>query len=310
MCKVIADTKKITHDEWLEFRKRGIGGSDAGAVCGLNPYSSPMKVFRDKTCDTVEELNNEAIRQGHDLEDYVARRFMEATGKKVRRSSFMYCHEKYPFMIADVDRLVVGEDAGLECKTANAYNADKWKDGNIPLHYAVQCYHYMAVTGRRVWYIAAVILGIGFVYRKLEWDDELIKQLIETEENFWVNYVMAGKMPQPDGSESYDEVLQQYFHTARKGHAVELQGFDGKLSRREEILSQMEALEKERSQIEQEVKLEMKEHELAASGKYRISWRNVDTARFDTERFKQEEPELYNSYTKVSTSRRFQVKAA
>lgn len=149
MCKVIADIKKITHEEWLAFRKQGIGGSDAGAVCGLNPYSSPMKVFRDKTSQCTEETDNEAIRQGHDLEDYVARRFTEATGKKVRRSNFMYCHEKYPFMIADVDRLVVGEDAGLECKTANAYSADKWKDGKIPLHYVIQCYHYMAVTGKK-----------------------------------------------------------------------------------------------------------------------------------------------------------------
>ena len=60
----------------------------------------------------------------------------------------MYRSKEHPFMIADVDRLVVGEDAGLECKTASAYNADKWADGNIPLHYVMQCYHYMAVTGK------------------------------------------------------------------------------------------------------------------------------------------------------------------
>ena len=71
-------------------------------------------------------------------------------------------------MIADVDRLVVGEDAGLECKTASACNADKWKDGDIPLHYVMQCCHYMAVTGKRIWYIAAVILGREFVCRRLE----------------------------------------------------------------------------------------------------------------------------------------------
>lgn len=310
MCKIIADTKKLTHTEWLELRKRGIGGSDAGAVCGLNPYSSPMKVFRDKTGQCTEETDNEAIRQGHDLEDYVARRFTEATGKKVRRSNFMYCHEKYPFMIADVDRLVVGEDAGLECKTANAYNADKWKDGKIPLHYVIQCYHYMAVTGKKTWYIAAVILGTDFVYRKLEWDDALIRQLIATEENFWLDYVAAGRMPEPDGSASCDDVLGQYFHTAEKGSTVELSGFDEKLSRREEILSQIEELKKEQCRIEQEVKLQMQEHELAASERYRISWSNVDTARFDTKRFKEDEPELYDSYTKVSSSRRFQVKAA
>ena len=310
MCKVIADTKKITHEEWLALRKQGIGGSDAGAVCGLNPYSSPMKVFRDKTGGMTEETNHEAVRQGHDLEGYVAQRFMEATGKKVRRSNFMYCHEKYPFMIADVDRLVTGEDAGLECKTANAYNADKWKDGKIPLHYVVQCYHYMAVTGKKTWYIAAVILGMDFVYYKLEWDNALIRQLIETEKNFWLKHVAAGKMPEPDGSDSCNEVLKQYFPAAGKGSLLELHEFEGKLGRREEILLQIEELKKEQCRIEQEVKLQMGGHGLAASGKYRISWGNVDTARFDTKRFKEAEPELYQNYTKVTTSRRFRVKAA
>ena len=105
------------------------------------------------------------------MEQYVAERFMEATSLKVRRSNYMYRSTAHSFMIADVDRLVIGEDSGLECKTASAYNADKWKDGEIPLHYIMQCYHYMAVTGKRTWYIAAIILGREFVYRKLEWDD-------------------------------------------------------------------------------------------------------------------------------------------
>ena len=142
-------TADMTDTEWLTLRKTGIGGSDAGAVCGLNPYSSPVKVFYDKTDSEIKELDSEAVRQGHDLEDYVAQRFMQATGLKVRRSNYMYRSTEYPFMIADVDRLVDGEDAGLECKTASAYNADKWKDSEIPLHYVMQCYHYMAVTGKR-----------------------------------------------------------------------------------------------------------------------------------------------------------------
>ena len=177
-------TAGMSREEWLKLRKTGIGGSDAGAICGLNPYSSPMKVFWDKTKDGVEEKDNEAIRIGNDLEQYVAGRFMEATGLKVRRSNYMYRSKGHPYMIADVDRLVVGEDAGLECKTASAYNADKWADGKIPPHYAIQCYHYMAVTGKRAWYIAAVILGREFVYHKLTWDDALIQQLIETGGNF------------------------------------------------------------------------------------------------------------------------------
>ena len=207
---------KMSHEEWLALRKTGLGGSDAGAVCGLNPYSSPMKVFRDKTTEETEEPDSEAVRIGHDLEQYVAERFMEATGLKVRKSNFMYRSREHPFMIADVDRLVVGEDAGLECKTASAYNADKWKDGNIPLHYMMQCYHYMAVTGKRAWYIAAVILGQGFVWHKLTWADRLIQRLVEAEGNFWNGYVAAGIMTGPDGSKACDLVLEQYFHTARK----------------------------------------------------------------------------------------------
>lgn len=132
----------IGHMEWLRLRKTGIGGSDAGSICGVNPYSSAIKVFKDKVSGEIGEENNEAIRIGHDLEDYVAKRFTEASGLKVRKSNYMYRSVEHPFMIADVDRLVVGEDAGLECKTASAYNADKWKDGDIPLHYVMQCYHY------------------------------------------------------------------------------------------------------------------------------------------------------------------------
>ena len=301
---------KMSHEEWLALRKTGLGGSDAGAVCGLNPYSSPMKVFRDKTTEETEEPDSEAVRIGHDLEQYVAERFMEATGLKVRKSNFMYRSREHPFMIADVDRLVVGEDAGLECKTASAYNADKWKDGNIPLHYMMQCYHYMAVTGKRAWYIAAVILGQGFVWHKLTWADRLIQRLVEAEGNFWNGYVAAGIMPGPDGSKACDLVLEQYFHTARKASAIELIGFDEKLRRREEILGFISELQEEQKQIEQEVKLFMQDNELASSESFRVSWKNIDSKKLDTKRIREERPELYSDYGKVSHSRRFEVKVA
>ena len=300
----------VNNTDWLRLRKSGIGGSDAGAICGLNPYSSAMKVFQDKISEEVEEQDNEAIRIGHDLEDYVAQRFMEATGLKVRKSNFMYRSVEHPYMIADVDRLVVGEDAGLECKTASAYNADKWSDGNITLHYVMQCYHYMAVTGKRTWYIAAVILGREFIYRKLVWDDEVIGQLIDIEENFWNNHVVKGLIPPPDGSKACDEVIEKYFHTARNASMIQLVGFDEKLRRREEILGFISKLQEEQKQIEQEVKMFMQDNELAGSECFRVSWKNIDSTKLDTKRIKEEMPEIYADYGKVSHSRRFDVKAA
>lgn len=93
-----------------------------------------MQVYQDKVSEEIEEIDNEAMRQGREFEDYVARRFTEATGKKVRRANAMFYHEKYPFMLADVDRMVVGENAGLECKTASPYmsrTVGKWKNSII-----------------------------------------------------------------------------------------------------------------------------------------------------------------------------------
>ena len=88
--KKLVSTAGLDKKEWLLCRKQGIGGSDAGAICGLNSYRTAMQVYLDKTSEEVEEIDNEAMLQGRDFEDYVARRFMKATGKKVRRANAMY----------------------------------------------------------------------------------------------------------------------------------------------------------------------------------------------------------------------------
>ncbi len=105
--------------------------TDAGAILGVNPYRSAFQVYHDKISDTIENIDNEAMRQGRDLEDYVAQRFTEATGLKVRRANAIYQSEEHPLLLADFDRLIVGQKAGLECKTVSPFSADKWTDGKI-----------------------------------------------------------------------------------------------------------------------------------------------------------------------------------
>ena len=309
MCTKIS-TLGMQREEWLKLRKTGIGGSDAGAIAGVNPYSSAMKVFQDKTSEDIEETDSESMRLGRDLEEYVAQRFTEATGLKVRRSNMMYRSEEHPFMIADVDRLVVGEDAGLECKTASAYNADKWENGKYPLHYMFQCYHYMAVTGKKAWYLAVVILGKGFHYVKFEWDDWFIQELVTLEKKFWLEHVVPLCMPDPDGSKACDSVLEEYFSRARKGSSMVLKGFDEKLKRREILEEQMKKLENECKKIDQEIKLAMGENEYADTPGFHISWSNVETKRLDAKKIKEESPDIYERFAVTTSSRRFTVKAA
>ena len=307
--KKLTATLGLDKEEWLRCRKQGLGGSDAGAVCGLNPYRTAIQVYQDKTTDEIEDIDNEAMRQGREFEDYVARRFMEATGKKVRKANFMYYDEEHPFMLADVDRMIVGENAGLECKTASPYMAEKWADGKIPLSYKIQCLHYMSVCKADAWYIAVLIYGREFKYYKIERDEEMLADLIQIEKDFWENHVLKKVLPKPDGPELADSVIAEYFKKSRE-ETVALTGFDEKLNRRQELSEMIESMGTEKRQIEQELKLFMGEAELAESGQYRISWKPVSSQRLDEKRLKEERPEVYEKYRKTTQYRRLMVKAA
>ena len=91
---------------------------------------------------------------------------------------------------------------------------------------------------------------------------------------------------------------------------MELVGFDEKLRRREEILGFISELQEQQKQIEQEVKLFMQDNEMASSGRFKVSWKNVETTRLDTARIRAEKPELYANYASTTSYRRFEVKAA
>lgn len=307
--KKLVSTLNLDKESWLRYRKRGIGGSDAGAVCGLNPYRTAIQVYYDKTSEEIEEIDNEAMRQGRELEEYVARRFCEASGKKVRRANALFYDEKNPFMLADVDRMIVGENAGLECKTASPYMADQWKEGSIPVSYQIQCYHYMAVCGADAWYIAVLIYGREFKYYRIERDDEVIENLIRIEKEFWNDHVLSRVMPDPDGSKTADLAIAERFQETQ-GTTILLSGFDERLRRRQELLTVMEHMETEKRQIDQELKLYLGNAETAENEHYRVSWKNVSRSSLDEKRLKEEEPEIYEKYRRITTSRRFTVKAA
>lgn len=308
--KKVVSTLGLPHEEWLKYRKLGIGGSDAGAICGLNPYTSAIEVYLDKTSEEITDNDNEAMRQGRDLEDYVAQRFCEATGKKVRRANAIYCREDQSFMFANVDRMIVGEDAGLECKTASAYSADKWKEDEIPMHYQIQCHHYMAVTGAKAWYIAVVILGKEFKYQRIERDEELIQSLITIESKFWSENVLQYNMPEPDGSDAAEQMITRYYHLAREKEKIELPGYQEKLLRRNELTELIDRMEQEKKKIEQEVKLAMADAEIAVCEDFFITWKNMCTKRLDAERLKEEQPEIYRQFIKEIQTRRFSIKVA
>ena len=302
------NVKDLTHEEWLIERRKGIGGSDAAAVAGLNPWKSAAAVFFEKTSELPPETGemSERLRIGHDLEDYVARRFAEETGKKVRRNNFMLHHDDYPFILGDIDREIVGENAILECKTTNSYAAKDWAE-EPPLHYQIQCQHYLLVTGADRCYIAALIGNERFVWYTIERDEETMADLLAVEVDFWKNYVEAGVCPAPDGSAAYDEFIAKHYPTD-DGMDIELSR-DGvtALEKYLELKQTADELDKTLKLYQQIVKVEMGDASKAVADGYKVSWKTQSRTTLDSKRLKAEKPDIYEAYAKTSESRVFRV---
>lgn len=303
---VLADRKGLTKEQWLEIRKQGIGGSEAGAICGLNPFSTPFTVYGEKLGILPPKEETEAMRIGNDLEDYIAKRFTEKTGKKVKNCNYVLQHTKHSWMLADVDRLVVGENAGLECKSTSAFNKTNFEKADIPAQWYTQCVHYMAVTGAKKWYLAVLVLGVGFYDFVIERNEEDIKALEEIEDDFWNNHVMAGIEPDPDGREETSEVIKSLY-TAQEGESVDLLPYRGLLDEYAKITASINELEQKKEQLKQELQIYMAMATEGITEGYKVTWKQQVTNKLDTKRLQVEHPEIYNAYLKQSVSRPFKI---
>ncbi|CEQ14824.1 YqaJ viral recombinase family nuclease [Paraclostridium sordellii] len=306
--KVIADTKNMSKEEWLKSRQAGIGGSDASAIAGLNPWKSSIQLYMDKKEENPQEIKSLRMDLGNRLEGLVAELFTEETGLKVRNVNGILKNEKYPFALANIDRAIVGEKAFLECKTTNSFALKEWKDG-VPSHYEIQCLHYMAITGATHCYIAALIGNSDFIWHKIERDQETIDYLMQIEKEFWEENILKDIVPLPDGSDAYSEYLKEKYKKSN-GQEIELHLLkDGpqKLLRYDEIVTDIKALETEKKLIEQEIQLHMEEFEVAKIGDRKITWKTSSRNSIDSKKLKSEMPDIAAQYTKTSTSRTFRI---
>lgn len=302
--KKIFDSKTATRSEWLKVRKLGLGGSDMAAVLGVSKWASPIDVWLDKTSDKIDEKESEAMYWGTVLEDVVAKEFERRTGMKVRNNNFTLQSEEYHYLLANIDREIVGVDAGLECKTANAFKADEWKDDNVPDNYYVQCQHYMAVTGKSRWWIAALIGGNTFVYKEIPRNDEVIQAIIDVGREFW-QLVETKTMPAVDGSDACSNAIKQMFPTSNGESMTLNSNFEKTLSAWEQAkLDEQEAKDR-RSELENIIKVEMGEHESATLNDWKITYKTSKPREsFDSKRFATDHPDMYTEYVKMGSAAR------
>lgn len=299
-------TVGMSHEAWLEHRQKSIGGSDASAILGMNDYSSPYTVWADKLGKLPPKEDNEAMRIGRDLEAYVAQRFTEETGKRVRRENNIIWNPQYPFAHANVDRMVVGEDAGLECKTTSSLNVSKFKNGEYPDRYYCQCVHYLMVTGCKRWYLAVLVLGQGLYHYTIERDEGEIEALAKSEEAFW-EYVKSKTPPMTDGAESTTNTIKTIFPNANTEN-VNLFAYEADLKAYLTFSSLIKDVERQRDEVANRIKAFLGEAGKGESNGYKVSWPTASKSTFDHKRFAQEHPDIdLAGYYKQSSYRTFKV---
>ncbi|WP_449412076.1 YqaJ viral recombinase family nuclease [Pandoraea soli] len=313
----LVNTLNLDREDWLAVRKTGIGGSDAAAAVGLNPYKSMLELWLEKTGRDAElEKPNpndttHPVFWGTLLEPIVAAAYSQQTGNRVRKVNAVLRHPTVPFMLANLDREVTGlaDVQILECKTAGEFGSRLWRDG-VPEYVQLQVQHQLAVTGKQAAHVAVLLCGQKLDVHRIERDDELISRLVDLEGRFW-QYVESDTPPPADGSDSADRALRCLF-PRDAGSTVDFSD-DRNLSSTFADLVTVRAEIESREQLESKLKQCLQQamgdasRALFETGEVTFK-RSKDGSSVDLKRLLADHPELQQQYAITKPgSRRFLV---
>jgi len=315
----LVSTKKLTRDDWLNFRKGGIGSSDAATAVGLNPYQSPLELWLVKTGrdqgmpKVAPDDESSPMYWGTLLEPIVAAHYTKRSGNKVRRINSILQHPDADktWMLANLDYTVVGahDVQILECKTAGEFGARLWRDG-VPEYVQCQVQHQLAVTGKQAADVCVLVCGQEIRIHRIERDDALITRLVELERKFW-NYVVTDTPPPADGSDSAALALQ-CLYPRDSGNTIDLTrdremsaAFADLVLVRDDIANR----QKVEAELKQRIQQRMGDASRAKFETGDVSWkRSKDGVVLDVATLLKEQPELLTMFPLARTgSRRFLI---
>ena len=311
MTNILVSTEQLSHKEWLEYRRLGLGGSDASVVCGVNKWKSPLALWAEKTGQIPPLEAGEAAYWGNRLEALVKEEFTLRTGIEITPVNQILQSEEHPFMLANLDGVVYHPDYGpciFEAKTTSAYNGSEWNE-SIPDMYILQVLHYMAVTGYKGAYVAVLIGGNQFRWKFIERDDDFINMLIQIEADFWW-HVQTNMPPPIDGSEASAKFIAEKFPDSVPLSKIELpENAADLILKYESANEKIKEYEEQKRLAENQLKQMLGEHEAGIARDMVVSWKTVSQERLDSKTLKAEHPTLYKKYTAQTSHRRFSIKA-
>lgn len=290
-------------------------------VLGLNPWETPLQLWRRKKGIDPPKAENFAMKAGHYLEDAVSMFFADATGVQIIKSSkedFMFVNDQKPFLRVSPDRTywrpgVVHNEANksiLECKTTQMeIDAE-----NPPQHWFVQLQMNLGVAELEQGALAWLTMGRDFGYRDFTFDKEFYQWMVEEVEKFWKDNIIGGVEPDPVNVE--DVLLRNPRHLPGKMVEADADIIEA-CKQLKEIKEELSDLDSRKKELEDKIKMSMGDAEaLTAPGgtpaKPLIiaTWKAAkDSQKFDEKSFAAFEPNMYQSYLKtVPGSRRFLLK--
>ena len=302
---ITADNENIkvlgyeNEDDWHELRAKRIGGSDIGAILGVNPYKSIVDVYIDKTEGSTFKGNN-ATHWGHMLEGTVIKEFAS------KHSELIVYEAPYSivdnFFIANLDGVLKDKETGdygvLEIKTTSIWNKKEWEEDTIPQSYYAQVQHYLMLTGYKFTYIAVLIGGQQYKEFKVERSEEDIELIRNKASEFYNQNILKLIPPMPDGSDAYMQHLKKKALEIENNEIIELVGFEDKVEMLKNVTREKKELEKTEKLLKEEVMLEMirKNTLKAVVGKSKF---NILTKKsLDKKKLAKEQPQLLKEYEK------------
>lgn len=299
-------TINMTEKEWLAERRNTIGGSEAAAIVGLDPWNSPYTLwYKKKGC--AEETTSLAAEFGRFAEEFVAQRFEAETGKRVRKENAIIRNSDYPYAHANIDRRIVGENAGLECKTTSALNLKQFKNGKYPERYYVQCVHYMMVCGFERMYLACLIGNNQFRIFVIERDEEEISSLAEQEKEFFE--LLQGDAPPEITAMECDTSTVNELHPTATGGEIGLYGRDDVFTALADLAARKKTIEAEIERLTNVLKADLGDAERGTTENWSCTWSNASKTSYDTRRLFAEHPEIDpEQYAKTTTYRTFKYR--
>jgi putative phage-type endonuclease len=288
-------------EEQLEQRLGYITGSDAGTICGVNPYQSAVELWQLKTRRAIQKdiSDKPAVKAGNMLEDAVAKWFEADTGHVLIAPQDFRVHPTIEFMGGNIDRFLMDESAILECKTTQ--NEKGWGagylegDNTIPDHYLCQVIHYCAVANVEAAYIAVLIRGIDFRWFKYERDLALEKKVIDRLTDFWVNHIVGDRAPD---AQTADDIL-----TLRPDLTDECAVADADISETIATLKETKTIIKGLEETQRKMQdllcvfLNDRQTLVEANGKVAATWKQrAGSKRFDARAFRDKYPGLYEQF--------------